>query len=144
MRLVWDTDTASGLRLVSATFEKTNFMSRSSLGSHAVMPSIQHCMISVFMLLCELLLHPVSQTVTVLASGLLVVFFSPPPVHLLTLAGLIRVAIFMSLESALLNRYPGRIYAIVPLLQHRLQLCLRLDPKEMGLCYTQTSTGSRF
>ena len=39
---VFITDTASGLRLVSTTFGKTNFMSRSTLTLHAVMLSVQH------------------------------------------------------------------------------------------------------
>ena len=98
----WYTSTASGLRLVSTMLRKTNFLSKSTLSSpsNALYPAL----ISAQVLLCQLYLHPVSQTGFVPASGLLVVSFSsPPPAHQLTCAGLCHVAIYIYPKPALIG-----------------------------------------
>lgn len=69
-------------------------------------------MMYVLALLCQVLIHPVLKTEAVFASSLMVVslFFSPPPAHQSTPAGLCHVVIYISPESEL----PGILIEYAP------------------------------
>ena len=104
-------------------------------------------LISALVLLCQAFLHPDSQTVSVLASGLLFgSFSSPPPAHKLTLASrLCRIIIYIYHESRLF----GILKEYVIFLPHSLQCGSSLRPHWCKITgdesvYTQTSARTRF